>query len=193
MQHSFTRDVISNFSMGFRGHSDYADCRHSRLCNATVSDYIPSQIEKSFKKCEIKYLVQVHLSLALILIIIETKENNIVQWKVFSGSNVICSNPMFVMFQQIAGYSAGIDYPNFSEVPQGGSFSCQNRLPGKVCSLHPPKGFTSVGIIPSSKLIYTLLQDIMLIWKQDVKFGIGAFTQANNFPSFVQTEQFLIK
>ncbi|KAG5678667.1 hypothetical protein PVAND_008320 [Polypedilum vanderplanki] len=31
---------------------------------------------------------------------------------------------------QIFGYTAGIDYPNYSEVPKGGSFSCQNRLPG---------------------------------------------------------------
>lgn len=38
---------------------------------------------------------------------------------------------VLVNFQQIAGYSAGIDYPNYSEVPQGGSFSCQNRIPGK--------------------------------------------------------------
>lgn len=32
--------------------------------------------------------------------------------------------------QQIPGYTAGVDYPNYSEVPKGGSFSCQNRLPG---------------------------------------------------------------
>lgn len=40
-------------------------------------------------------------------------------------------NALFINSQQIAGYTAGVDYPNFSEVPKGGSFSCQNRLPGE--------------------------------------------------------------
>lgn len=40
-------------------------------------------------------------------------------------SNHCCST-----FQQIDGYTAGVDYPNYSEVPKGGSFSCQNRIPG---------------------------------------------------------------
>ncbi|CRK96052.1 CLUMA_CG009489, isoform A [Clunio marinus] len=33
-------------------------------------------------------------------------------------------------YGEIPGYTAGIDYPNYSEVPKGGSFSCANRLPG---------------------------------------------------------------
>ena len=37
---------------------------------------------------------------------------------------------MFLNSQQIDGYTAGVDYPNYSEVPKGGSFSCQNRIPG---------------------------------------------------------------
>lgn len=53
----------------------------------------------------------------------------------FVGQNVIdgVTNPRIASLQQIAGYTAGIDYPNYSEVPQGGTFSCQNRLPGKYC------------------------------------------------------------
>lgn len=137
MQHPFTRDVILNCSMSFWGHSDsdYADCRHSR-CATRQFQFIPSRIEKSFKKCEIKYILQLHLCFALIWFIIENEKNDIVQWKkVFCGSNVnIDSNHMLCwwFFQQIAGYSAGIDYPNYSEVPQGGSFSCQNRIPGRI-------------------------------------------------------------
>lgn len=46
------------------------------------------------------------------------------------SSQIIFLN-VLTNFQQIAGYTAGIDYPNYSEVPQGGSFSCQNRLPGE--------------------------------------------------------------
>lgn len=37
-----------------------------------------------------------------------------------------------LFLQQIVGYTAGIDYPNYSEIPKGSSFSCQNRLPGKI-------------------------------------------------------------
>lgn len=43
-------------------------------------------------------------------------------------------------------------------------------------------------------MIYQLLlQDIMLIWKQNAKSGIGAFTRVINSLSCVQTELFSIK
>lgn len=43
----------------------------------------------------------------------------------FEGYEVLCFS-----FQQLDGYIPGQDYPIYSEVPQGLSFSCDQRLPG---------------------------------------------------------------
>lgn len=74
---------------------------------------------------------------ALVLITIESVMNSWMlklTWTMTKKINIRCQLLSLLMrkmnFQQIAGYTAGIDYPNYSEVPQGGTFSCQNRLPG---------------------------------------------------------------
>jgi hypothetical protein len=54
--------------------------------------------------------------------------------RAFVGQNVI-ELISTSLLQQIAGYTEGIDYPNYSEVPVGGSFSCQNRLPGNYLDI----------------------------------------------------------
>ncbi|CAG9800359.1 unnamed protein product [Chironomus riparius] len=53
-------------------------------------------------------------------------------WKLVCLLQITLGLYMFtiIVSGQIAGYTAGIDYPNYSEVPVGGTFSCQNRLPG---------------------------------------------------------------
>lgn len=63
----------------------------------------------------------------------EAVDVNTVHSQQYCGSNVeLETNLMFMTLQQIPGYTAGIDYPNYSEVPKGGSFSCQNRIPGEI-------------------------------------------------------------
>uniref|UniRef100_A0A1A9VN25 Chitin-binding type-2 domain-containing protein n=1 Tax=Glossina austeni TaxID=7395 RepID=A0A1A9VN25_GLOAU len=39
-------------------------------------------------------------------------------------------NNSSVLFYQIDGYIAGVDYPAYEAVPKGLSFKCQGRLPG---------------------------------------------------------------
>lgn len=129
-----------------------------------------------------------HFCCALVLIIIESsenEENTLCKAKVCRSNVIQLICHVLVNLQQIPGYTAGTDYPTYSEVPQGGSFSCQNRLPGKF--------LRSFFEFSPAETNHSTLQDIMLIWKQDVRFGTGVYPQDNDFLSFARTEQFSIK